>query len=122
MAPVRSAVLSSWSCSACGFGWVSGEALAAYLPTVEGFEKLRAAAVAARLSRRSLSCPLCRAQTLHLVQAAGAELDVCMRCAGVALDPGELPALSSMRYTTGERIVNAVGAAEALVQILAIFF
>jgi hypothetical protein len=121
MVPVSSAPLRNWKCAACGFGWVTGQALADFLPTVRAFEKLRAAAVAGQPSTRSLSCPLCRAATLHLVQAAGAELDVCMKCAGIALDPGELPALSSMRYSKAERVVDAIGGLEALVQILTLF-
>lgn len=121
MVALDSAPLRSWNCAACGFGWVSGEALAAFLPTVKAFEKLRASAVAGLPSARSLSCPLCRAETLHIVRAAGTELDVCAKCVGVALDPGELRAVKSMRHTAAERTVDAVSSIDALAQILTLF-
>lgn len=99
MNPVESGSLKSWNCAACGFGWVSGEALAAYLPTVRAFEKLRASAAAGPPSSRSLSCPLCRTYSLHVITAASTELDVCTKCTGIALDRQELRAVKSMRHT-----------------------
>src|SRR5688572_32767786 len=90
MFPGKSALLHNWHCPACGFDWVSGESLAAFVPTVKAFGELRAAAAAGESSARSLTCPTCRTQSLRLVKAAGVLVDVCPKCVGVALDPGEL--------------------------------
>lgn len=115
------ALLPSWHCAGCGFDWVSGEALAAFLPTVKAFEKLRTAAASGEASTRSLQCPTCRTSSLHLVPAAGVVVDVCPKCVGVALDPGELSTFKSIRHTPATRVMNVidiVSGADVLVDIL----
>jgi Zn-finger nucleic acid-binding protein len=121
MIPGKSALLSNWHCPACGIDWVPGEALAAFLPTVRAFEKLRTAAVSGQSSTRSLLCPVCRAESLRLVEAGGAEIDVCQKCVGVALDPGELRAIKSMRHDTAEKILDGVSGIDTLAAILKAF-
>jgi hypothetical protein len=107
-----------------GIDWVPGEALAAFLPTVKAFEKLRAAAESGHPSARSLKCPRGHGDSLRLVEAGGAELDVCRECVGVALDPGEPRAVKSLGYGNARRVVDVqdvVDGAEGLVQILTLF-
>ncbi len=118
----RSVILSNWHCPGCGFDWVSGEALAAFLPTVRAFEKLRASATSASASTRSLHCPSCLSESYRLVKAGDAEIDVCPKCVGVALDPGEMRALKSLGYGKAERTVDVVSGVDALAQILTLFF
>jgi hypothetical protein len=116
-----SVLLHSWHCPACNFDWVSGEALAAFMPTVKGFEALRAAAASGASSTRSLQCPTCRTKSLHVVKAAGAEVDVCPKCVGVALDPGELLTFKSIGRGSTKRVLDAVdvvSGVDALLQLL----
>jgi Zn-finger nucleic acid-binding protein len=121
MIPGKSGLLSNWHCPGCGVDWVPGEALAAFLPTVRAFEKLRAAAVSGPSPTRSLLCPVCRAESLRLVKAGGAEIDVCKKCVGVALDPGELRALKSMGHGSAEKAVDVVSGVDTLANILTLF-
>ena len=121
MLPGKSALLRNWHCPGCGFDWVSGEALAAFLPTVRAFEGLCAAAASGEASTRSLQCPSCRTGSLRLVKAAGAVVDVCPKCVGVALDPGELRTFKSIGVTRAKRATDAldiVSGADTLAQIL----
>lgn len=116
-----STLLHNWHCPACGFDWISGEALAAFMPTVKGFEALRAAAAAGELPMRGLQCPTCRTGSLRVVKAAGVVVDVCPKCVGVALDPGELRAFKSIRYGPAKRaldVVDVVSGIDALLQLL----
>jgi Zn-finger nucleic acid-binding protein len=125
MIPKKSVVLDSWHCTACHFDWVSGEALATFLPTVTAFEKLRSRAVAAQASMRSLNCPICRAHSLRLIRAAGVEIDVCPRCVSIALDPGELRTFKTLGAGAAKRtldVFDVVTGAEAIVQMLGLFF
>ena len=120
----KSALLHSWHCPGCGFDWVSGEALAAFLPTVSAFEKLRTAAGSGEAPTRSLQCPTCRAESFRLIKAAGVLVDVCPKCVGVALDPGELRKFKSIRHTPATRAMSAldaVSALDALASILTMF-
>jgi Transcription factor zinc-finger len=121
MIPGKPARLRNWQCPECSLDWVPGEALATFLPTVKAFEKLRAAAGSGQTSTRSLLCPVCRDEPLHIVKAAGAEIDVCPRCVGIACDPGELSVLKSMGRGTAERVVDTVSGIDALAQILTLF-
>ena len=117
----KSGLLLNWHCPACGFDWISGEALAAFVPTVRAFEDLRAAAASGETPTRSLPCPSCRIQSLRLVKAAGVTVDVCPKCVGVALDPGELRTFKSIGSSTGKRVSNVfdiASGAETLAQIL----
>ena len=108
MLPGKHALLQNPHCPGCGFDWVSGEALAAFLPTVEAFEKLRSAAGSGEAGTRSLRCPVCRTGSFRLVKAAGVVVDVCPKCGGVALDPGELRTFKSIRHTPATRVVDAI--------------
>jgi Zn-finger nucleic acid-binding protein len=101
-------LLSSWHCPACGFDWVSGEALAAFMPTVKGFADLRARAASGEPPARSLQCPTCRTRSLRVVKAAGVFVDVCPKCVGVALDPGELRTFKSIGSNTATRVNDAL--------------
>jgi Zn-finger nucleic acid-binding protein len=124
MLPGKSALLHNWHCPGCGLDWVSGEALAAFLPTVKAFAELRAAAASGEASPRSLSCPTCRAASFRLVKAGGAVVDICPKCTGVALDPGELRAFKSIRHTPATRAMCAldiVSGVDALARILTMF-
>jgi Zn-finger nucleic acid-binding protein len=55
------------------------------------------------------------------VRAGATELDICVKCTGVALDPGEITALKSMHHDTFEKAVDALGCVEALAQVLELF-
>jgi Zn-finger nucleic acid-binding protein len=114
MIPGTSAPLNHWHCAACGFDWVSGEALAASLPSVQAFGKLRTAAASGEASTRSLLCPTCRSPSLRVVKAAGVEVDVCPKCGGVALDPGELRTFKSIRHTPATRAMDVVDIASGV--------
>ena len=114
----KSVVLGYWHCPACAFDWVSGEALAAFLPTTKAFDKLRTAAARGAPAPRSLTCPSCRAESLRVVKAGGVEIDVCRKCVSVALDPGELRALKAMGYGPIRRTVDILDAADAIAAIL----
>lgn len=116
-----SAILPAWHCPGCGFDWVSGDALAAFLPTVRAFEKLRASAASSSASPRALQCPQCLVESFHLVKAAGAELDICAKCVGIALDPGEVQAVKSLGYSKTERAADALSTVEALASVLTFF-
>jgi Zn-finger nucleic acid-binding protein len=121
MLPGASVLLHNWHCPGCGFDWVHGEALAAFLPTVNAFAKLRATAAAGEPSPRSLQCPTCGTQSFRLVKAAAAVVDVCPKCVSVALDPGELGTFKSIRHTPATRAMGAldiVSGTDALVSIL----
>jgi len=108
MIPGKSALLLNMHCPGCGFDWVSGEALAAFLPTVGAFEKLRTAAASGEAATRSLQCPTCGTGSFRLVKAARVVVDVCPKCGGVALDPGELRKFKSIRHTPTTRVMDAV--------------
>ena len=121
MLPGKSVLLQNRHCPACGFDWVSGEALAAFLPTVQAFEKLRRAAASSEAPTRSLKCPICRNGSFRLVKAAGVIVDVCPKCGGVALDPGELRAFKSIRHTPATRamdVIDVVSGVDAVASIL----
>ena len=114
MLPGKSALLHNWHCPGCGFDWVSGEALAAFLPTVGAFEKLRRAAASGEAPARSLNCPTCRAGSFRLVKAEGVVVDVCPKCVGVALDPGELRTFKSIRHTPATRVMDGIDVVSSL--------
>ena len=117
-------VLSSWHCPTCDFDFVTGEALAAFLPTVSAFHKFRATAAGAPASIRPLQCPQCRADSFRVLRAGGAEIDVCPKCVGVALDPGELRTFKSIGIDGTRRAMVAVDAIyglEGLAQLLSLF-
>jgi Zn-finger nucleic acid-binding protein len=117
-------ILSSWHCPTCEFDFVTGEALAAYLPTVSGFQKLMATAAGAPPSVRPLHCPQCRADSFRVLRAGGAEVDICPKCVGVALDPGELRTFKSIGNDGTKRAVAAVDVIyglEGLAQLLSLF-
>ena len=123
MSPGPSVLLRNWHCPACAFDWVSGEALAAFLPTVKAFEKLRAAAASGELPTRMLQCPTCRTRPMRLVRVGGIVIDVCRKCSGVALDPGELNAFKAHgqrpRYTL--EAVDVITGLDAILQLLSLF-
>jgi Zn-finger nucleic acid-binding protein len=124
MLPGKSVLLHNRHCPGCGFDWVSGEALAAFLPTVGAFEKLRRAAASGEAPTRSLECPTCRTGSFRLVKAAGVVVDVCPKCVGVALDPGELRTFKSIRHTPATRamdVMDVVSGVDALASILTSF-
>ena len=121
MIPGKSVMLGSWHCPGCGFDWVSGDALAAFLPTVRAFENLRAKAASGQPSLRSLRCPLCSAESLREVKVAGVHIDVCPKCVSVALDPGEMRALKSLVHSKAQRAVDVLSGVDALTQILTLF-
>jgi Zn-finger nucleic acid-binding protein len=120
MSPGTSLLLRNWHCSTCGFDWVSGEALANFLPTVRAFEKLRAQAASEEPSTRLLRCPSRHAGYLRPVKTAGVTVDVCPKCAGIALDPGELSELKAnahrARYTPDAN--DVITGLDALLQLL----
>jgi Zn-finger nucleic acid-binding protein len=124
MFPGKSVLLHSWHCPGCGFDWVPGESLAAFLPTVGAFEKLRSAAGAGEASTRYLQCPTCSTASFRLVKAAGVVVDVCPKCVGVALDPGELRTFKSIRHTPATRAMDGldvVSGVDTLAGILGLF-
>lgn len=124
MIPGKSALLHNWHCPGCGFDWVSGEALVAFLPTVKAFEKLRTAAVSGEASTRSLNCPACRTGSFRLVKAADVVVDVCVKCTSVALDPGELRKFEAIRHTPATRaigVLDTISGIDALASILEMF-
>jgi len=117
-------ILSSWHCPTCEFDFVTGEALAAYLPTVSGFEKLRAHAAGAPSSPRPLHCPQCHVDSFRVLRVDSAEVDICPKCVGVALDPGELRTFKSIGNDGTKRAVAAVDVIyglEGLAQLLSLF-
>ena len=122
MLPGVSAMVGNRHCPACGFDWLSGESLKALLPTVKAFEDLRAAAVASSdSSRRSLQCPTCHTGSLRIVKAAGVLVDVCPRCVGVALDPGELRSFKSIAVGSNKCSIDGsdiITGVDVLIQIL----
>jgi len=95
--------------------WIAGDSLAAVLPRPGQFRELINAAAAAKSSPRFLTCPHCRTSSFHTLEAAGHELDVCIHCGGIILDPGELAAIESMRSS---RATHAVDAASSLTDVL----
>jgi Zn-finger nucleic acid-binding protein len=123
MSPGTSVLLHDWHCTACGVDWVSGEAVAAFLPTVKAFEKLRAAAASGELPTRMLQCPTCRTRPMRLVRVDGVVIDVCRKCVGVALDPGELSAFKAhgQRAQRSVEAIDVITGLDALVQILSVF-
>ena len=113
--------LRNWVCGACGMGWVPGDSIAAYLPGVQAFATFRRKAIAGEPSTRPLCCPSCRAESFHVMKAGRAELDVCVKCVGVALDPGELKAVQSLRNSPTGAVVDTVYGIDAIAHFLSLF-
>jgi hypothetical protein len=130
MTALPSGRLPSWTCAVCDLGWVSGEALAAYVPNALAFTKLQTAARSARPCSRALVCPHCSTQSFRIVRVAEVDLDVCVTCTGVVVEPGEWTAVKSMRpgssihlpgtvvRTPGSQAVEIIGWMDALAQFL----
>jgi Zn-finger nucleic acid-binding protein len=116
----NSVIVNHWHCPACQFDWVQGESLAAFLPTVRAFTKLRESAEAGKRPTRALECPSCRAPTMRVVPIGGAEIDVCHKCASIALDPGEMPALKSLGHSKVQSTANTFDVVEAIEVVLSL--
>jgi Zn-finger nucleic acid-binding protein len=89
--------LVEWRCPPCTLSWVTRTNLLSIVQK-SGLDQLTEQLAQAPVSARELLCPACHTASFRTIQALRAELDLCITCQGLILDPDEAQRIVSGTY------------------------
>ena len=117
MAQNRRKGILLYSCLFCEGAWLPETSVTALYEQASSGKKwaqVSALATESDESSSSVNCPCCVDTSLEIIEVHGIELDVCVSCAGVFFDMGELKALKKQlkaknkEYGFGEHLAGEI--------------
>lgn len=78
----------AWICNPCQLTWVTRESYSSLLGR-DALNYLVTRLEHSRPPKRKLTCPQCRQLTFQAIQVGPLEFELCTKCHGMVLEPGE---------------------------------
>lgn len=108
----------AWICQPCQLTWVTRESYSSLLGR-DSLNQLVTRLDHSRPPRRELNCPQCRQLTFHTLRVGPVEFELCTKCHGMILEPGEAVAAIRNELTSSreEPTQSALAASGDMISI-----